>query len=36
MENKVVLKELPLFELKSWIGRKFINNSPKLNIESNY
>ena len=36
MEDKIELKELALFELKSWIGRKFINNSPKLNIESNY
>jgi len=36
MEDKIELKELALFELKSWLGRKFINNSPKLNIKSNY
>ena len=36
MEDKIELKELALFELKSWLGRKFINNSPKLNIKSHY
>jgi len=36
MEYKTELKGLALFELKSWLGRKFINSRPKLNSKSNY
>lgn len=36
MEYKTNLKGLFLFELKSWLGRNFINNKPKLNDNENY
>lgn len=36
MEYKNNLKDLFLFELKSWIGRVFVNNKPKLKNELNY
>jgi predicted SAM-dependent methyltransferase len=36
VECKVGLKGLAFFELKSWLGRKFIDNTPKLNNELNY
>ena len=36
MEYKTNLKGLFLFELKSWLGRKFIDNKPKLKDNKNY
>ena len=36
MEYKSEVKGLALFELKSWLGRKFINNKPKLHSGLNY
>lgn len=36
MEYKINLKELFLFELKSWLGRNFKSNKPKLNDKENY
>jgi predicted SAM-dependent methyltransferase len=36
MEYKTDLKGLFLFELKSWLGRNFISNKPKLKDEENY
>ncbi|PCI28043.1 MAG: hypothetical protein COB67_07255 [SAR324 cluster bacterium] len=36
MEYKSELKGLAIFELKSWLGIKFINNKPKLKTTSNY
>ena len=36
MEYKVNLKGIFLFELKSWLGRKFITSKPKLNDNENY
>jgi len=36
MEYKADLKGLFIYELKSWLGRKFINSKPKLNDGFNY
>lgn len=36
MEYKSNLKGLALFELKSWLGRNFIDNKPKLKEGKNY
>lgn len=36
MEYKTNLKNLFLFEVKSLIGRKFLNNKPKLRSDRNY
>ena len=36
MEYKSSLKGLAFFELKSWLGRKFINSKPKLKSDENY
>lgn len=36
MEYKLTLKNIFIFELKSWLGRSFINNKPKLKNGENY
>ncbi len=36
MEYKLDLKGLALFELKSWLGRNFIDSKPKLKSSENY
>lgn len=36
MQHKVGIKSLCLFELKSWLGRKFIKSQLKLNRNKNY
>ncbi|AEE26589.1 class I SAM-dependent methyltransferase [Francisella hispaniensis] len=36
MQYKVNLKDMFLFEFKSFLGRKFMNNSPRLNDGINY
>lgn len=36
MEYKVKIKGLVIFELKSFIGRLFLNSKPKLNSNENY
>jgi len=36
MEYKSDVRGLALFEIKSWLGRKFINNKPKLKNGQNY
>lgn len=36
MEYKSDLKGLAIFELKSWLGRKFLNTTPKLDKQENY
>ncbi len=36
MEYKSDVKGLALFELKSWLGRNFIDNKPKLKSDVNY
>ena len=36
MEHKSDLKGIAIFELKSWLGRKFIDSNPKLKSGENY
>ena len=36
MKYELNLKDFLLFELKSWIGRNFIRNKPKLKNSENY